>query len=408
MLMRIFFKISATNQRLQNHLKSHERKQRLSEALQEATHKCGTCGKTFAHPYHLRVHIAIHDPSIRSLQCKEPGCKETFNVLAEFRQHRKQHSVGTQKKYRICKYCKEPKQTSEEVYTHIREVHADKLFPCKHPGCTFTGITPSRLRRHAESHKESKERLRPYKCTLCEASYIRGHNLEQHMDTEHGGASSATRNPTASSFPCDICSKEFEFDWKLQSHRTKTHGGRKRKSRSSQHIPGSRKPLFYTCEDCDWSFADAGALRYHKKMKHKGDPIPCYKELCDKKYFYVNNLENHIKSQHDDFTEEDELKLEELRRTHPAEAEPEEVKEKTPKPKTSRKKASTQKKKKRSVVEETDDEEESPVAGEEFEEVITVGENGKRQMPPRNSRKGIKRKAYVESDDGEEEEIDTN
>lgn len=267
------------------------------------------------------------------------------------------------------------------------------MHKCPHPGCDFICPTAGRLKRHGEKHLDQGQRPRPYKCHLCECAYIRGDNLQQHLDTAHDGAGTFVQNAT---FPCEICAKAFEFEWKLKSHMRKTHG---RNEKKSNYIPRTNKPLFYFCEDCDWSFEDAAKLRNHMKSKHAGyTQILCLKQPCEKKFFFVNKLEHHMKTQHDEFTPDDTLKLDELRKTHPAEPEPEiEI---VPRRKSLRKASMPRKQYKSKSLGESDDEIKFEEEDEEVERAKT--KKGKRRVSRRRKKNEPTSSDYCEASEDEE------
>ena len=129
------------------------------------------------------------------------------------------------------------------------------------------------LIRHMESHMETHNKEKPFKCTLCEKAYSGRKDIMTHMNTAHFLDESE----------CVICSKRILL--RLMKSHMQYHSGEN----------------YYHCTECGKSFTSREAQRMHMKKTHNID-IDVLKRchICLKN-ITVRNMDKHMKTRHLEF-----------------------------------------------------------------------------------------------------------
>ena len=122
------------------------------------------------------------------------------------------------------------------------------------------------------SEKKYQEKQKPFKCTVCSASFARNSHLTQHIESVHEG-----KKP----FKCKICDAGFTAKQSLKWHISSIHEGNKS----------------FKCSFCKANFSlkcnlDRHIASVHEKVK----PFDC--NICDATFSLKSNLNTHIAMVH--------------------------------------------------------------------------------------------------------------
>lgn len=193
------------------------------EQEEERKFKCDICGRSYRHAGSLANHKKTHE--VGSFQCNVCG-KEHSNALA-LKSHLRIHT--SQKKH-SCAECGKAFRLATQLATH-EKVHftkwekertftkADATCPAHdHDGLEDFGEPPAALGSPAEESVEALQlensadsAERPYRCDLCDKSYIHHRSLTNHKKTHQVGM-----------FECTVCYKLFNNMSALYNHQ-RTH-----------------------------------------------------------------------------------------------------------------------------------------------------------------------------------------
>ncbi|KAK1881439.1 Zinc finger protein 646 [Dissostichus eleginoides] len=200
--------------------------------------KCDECGRGYRHAGSLANHKKTHE--VGSFQCNICG-KENSNSLA-LKSHLRSHNY--QKKY-SCDQCEKSFRLASQLSTHER-VHltrrvkdrsyrkVDMEYPIPeddeiendHPIEQLAGVgispenSPAEYKTevvyNAQSETSDDAADRPFRCDLCDKSYIHHRSLTNHKKTHQVGK-----------FECTVCCKLFNNMAALYSHQRshKTRSG---------------------------------------------------------------------------------------------------------------------------------------------------------------------------------------
>ena len=141
----------------------------------------------------------------------------------------------------------------------------------------------------------------PYKCTICDASFIEKQKLNKHIAVIH-------------MVKCDFCDSSFTFNDQLRQHLKEVHGKEQifrcnicdatfdTKRKVNYHIGENHNNNYgakYKCHKCDLGFKFQSHLRTHNQMIHKGKMIMYKCKYCHVKFSYHYELKRHIEEFHD-------------------------------------------------------------------------------------------------------------
>lgn len=246
---------------------------------EERKFKCAECGRGYRHAGSLANHKKTHE--VGSFQCNICG-KENSNALA-LKSHLRSHT--SQKKY-SCAQCGKSFRLATQLATH-KKVHVTKQVRQRtdrkedrddpadetendrpHPFSDQSGS----LEMSVELSETSDDAAnRPFKCDLCEKSYIHHRSLTNHKKTHQVGM-----------FECTVCFKLFNNMAALYSHQ-RTHKGKSgtdsNASMGSQTVAtldtfSTQSPdaQVHFCHLCQIGFADDVDFQEHVQM-HNSSPL---------------------------------------------------------------------------------------------------------------------------------------
>ena len=134
---------------------------------------CDKCGIVYKRKESLQVHMMKEHEKVK-FTC--PTCSKPFDTRYEVLKHERiAHS--TDQKYE-CKYCGKRFGNGACLNKHLIS-HEDPKFPCRH--------YPKVLKKAKalEAHERYHTGEKPFKCSLCENSFVNKDRLSQHMRGAH-------------------------------------------------------------------------------------------------------------------------------------------------------------------------------------------------------------------------------
>lgn len=265
---------------LQEHMEVHLQQE------EERRFKCDECGRGYRHAGSLANHKKTHD--VGSFQCNICG-KENSNALA-LKSHLRSHT--SQKKY-SCAECGKAFRLATQLATHER-VHlarrakeqSYRKVDMEYPSHKNENEHPHPLIENSNSFRNSTENSpaeekpevgynqsetsddaanRPFRCDLCDKSYIHHRSLTNHKKTHQVGM-----------FECTVCFKLFNNMAALYSHQ-RTHkarsgtdpglmGGSYTSTPLNQFSPQSQDPPVNFCHLCQVLFPNEEEFQDHIQM----------------------------------------------------------------------------------------------------------------------------------------------
>lgn len=241
---------------------------------------CCFCTKMFSkwkhYTQHLRTHVKNHRFSCRL-------CTASYSRYAKLQRHMLTHGQEAPKNFE-CEKCSRSFTTKYYLISHLSS-HLEKKFKCD--TCGFLCSNLYNLDVHKKSHLLDK----PFKCKLCEKTFLRKDFLKNHMDNIHENKK----------LTCEICGKLFSRRDVLKRH-IAVHNNEKheceicskkftRKDILLTHLKSHKNAASYKCSLCPASFIKKNVLDKHEKI-HK------VKEQCKICYTFLPSklsLLNHMK-----------------------------------------------------------------------------------------------------------------
>lgn len=255
---------------------------------EERRFKCDECGRGYRHAGSLANHKKTHE--VGSFQCNVCG-KENSNALA-LKSHLRSHT--SQKKY-SCVQCGKSFRLATQLATHER-VHLTRRVKeqtyrkvdAEYPADEIENDLPHLLSEqplsvgmsaenspvedmsdvyNAQSETPDDAANRPFRCDLCDKSYIHHRSLTNHKKTHQVGM-----------FECNVCFKLFNNMAALYSHQ-RTHKARGNTGTESgsmagayagpphldQFSPQSQEPEHF-CHLCQVRFPNDEEFQDHIQM----------------------------------------------------------------------------------------------------------------------------------------------
>ncbi|XP_037133325.1 zinc finger protein 26 isoform X5 [Syngnathus acus] len=239
------------------------------EQDEERKFKCDECGRGYRHAGSLANHKKAHDVGL--FECHLCG-KENSNALA-LKSHMRSHTAH--KKY-SCSRCGKAFRLATQLATHERahrvsqsktEDEEDEDMANNH----WNNQAENGLVDHNQPQCDSSDDAdgRPFKCDLCDKTYIHLRSLNNHKKTHQGqpppvdpgilnplpNASGRDDASAADSderpFRCQICGKSYRHSGSLINHKRSHQVG------------------IYQCSVCRKKYPHLAALKSHLRL-HKG------------------------------------------------------------------------------------------------------------------------------------------
>jgi KRAB domain-containing zinc finger protein len=174
---------------LKKHMKTHDLNRKRN-------FKCEICFKVFATKDILNQHLKSHN---KSFKCEK--CDKKFAFKHQFEAHKLAHIEQNPLK---CDLCPKTYVQKASLFTHMKENHISdsKLFKCSK--CDKKFLYSSLLKTHMATH----EQVKAFKCNQCDYAGKTNGNLKKHIKLNHLIMKSK----------CQICEKSFGTKEKLKLH----------------------------------------------------------------------------------------------------------------------------------------------------------------------------------------------
>ncbi|XP_036339166.1 zinc finger protein 845-like isoform X1 [Rhagoletis pomonella] len=238
-----------------NRFRAHQRHHLNKKKL-----RCRECGRIFVRRANLEAHERLHRPRANfKIECHE--CQEVFSNDYELRRHKYQAHNGALPVR--CEYCHKGFVSMAFLSRHRQHFHPEKTgsnslgsATCTNCGCVFSSL--QKLRLHAQQPRDEK-----------------GHCIETMRQViPYQERTRQLRRPRL--YSCEHCNKRFSTQATLDKHMG-THG-----------------TVTFGCSECSMRFQDANELKRHiMEMHAKPRYLKC--DLCEKRFCYMRELQQHQK-----------------------------------------------------------------------------------------------------------------
>ena len=155
------------------------------------TFTCVPCGKTFYTQERYSKHERTHNVVVKNFPCEQ--CRKSFDSNSSLVRHMKVHGVVKIKSHK-CQTCGNSFAKLDGLQRHITRTHATKTVKVKSFKCDVCPnayTSQSSLKRHqVEAHnvKDPNSKKRgSFRCDPCDKNFILNSALEKHVNKVHGG-----------------------------------------------------------------------------------------------------------------------------------------------------------------------------------------------------------------------------
>jgi uncharacterized Zn-finger protein len=162
----------------------------------ERRYLCNLCPNTYKKKSHLDRHIKSHTGE-RPFECTL--CQKRFAVRSVLKQHMRTH---TGEKPYACSVCGLTFKQTSGLMTHMM-LHTGKPYKCDL--CEKSYVSNHKLVQHSRTHAGTKA----YTCNTCKASFFTSSALKQHERILHSGKKNHT---------CEVCGHSFKLEVSLKVH----------------------------------------------------------------------------------------------------------------------------------------------------------------------------------------------
>jgi len=253
-----------------------ERKQKIRE-LEADHHKrvleCSvkSCTFTFKHVEQLRYHISCHLEDSSDFKCIE--CDQKFEKWRDLATHLwRLHALDCD--MLLCAHCRNYRTMYPKILESHNQTHQNlKLYKCDVCDKRFNQV--SQLKNHAVIHidktiAEVPSWAKPKQCEICQKMFSDSKSLKKHVQAIHS---------KLKPYICQVCGHQSARKAMLQLH-VRQHTG--------------EKP--FNCDQCEYKTGDHNSLRRHRR-RHTGDkPYKC--PYCQYAAIQSSSFKNHLKSKH--------------------------------------------------------------------------------------------------------------
>lgn len=191
-----------------------------------------------------------------------------------------------------------------DLATHLWKEH---LLDCDMLLCGHCRNYRTMYPKILESHNQTHQNLKQYKCDVCDKRFNQISQLKNHA-VIHIDKSIAEVPTWAKPKQCDICHKMFSDSKSLKKHVQAIHSKLKpyicqvcghqsaRKAMLQLHVRQHTGEKPFNCDQCEYRTGDHNSLRRHKR-RHTGDkPYKC--PYCHYAAIQSSSFKNHLKSKH--------------------------------------------------------------------------------------------------------------
>ena len=230
---------------------SHELGRHMPVHTNVKAHVCEICGKSYKQSGHLHRHLQMHTGE-RNFECNI--CKRTFGQKTNLENHYSTHSHD---KLFECKECNAKYKHKNSVYTHYKRCHSGKRDSvCV--ACDAGFQSKVLLRKHIKNVHSSVL----YSCARCPRKFLLQKYLSKHLvKHEKGNMEDVKENVLEdtskeenSKIQCLMCSSIFRT-----SHHLKMHMNKHR----------NKEDIMISCEKCTKTFKWRQSLLRHIRIEHK-------------------------------------------------------------------------------------------------------------------------------------------
>ncbi|EAT34861.1 AAEL012938-PA [Aedes aegypti] len=243
---------------------------------------CQQCdGKQLKTVKSYNVHLSLHDPSIRPLQCR--FCSLRYSTrkgleVHEMRDHGASHKHKLQRKKareHQCEHCGKIFKSISIVREHTLVEH-DQGIAAQCKICQKTFKHKNNLTRHMLTHTGEL----PHKCDQCGVRFRIVTDLTKHVQGVHQGIMP---------YFCNICDLPLKDKNSYYRHRTAVH-------KAMKDTPTTRR---YKCGLCGTSFDIQSDLQLHVDRSHEGEDYP-FKQcaVCPERFHTASQLQYHKYTKH--------------------------------------------------------------------------------------------------------------
>ena len=260
---------------------------KLEADWESRTLRCSVkpCSSMFKSPENQKYHVSCHSLENTDFNCGE--CDEKFEKWRECASHLwKVHGIDCD--MLLCGVCKNYRTMDPRILeTHCQTHENLKLFKCDVCSKRFNQL--SQLRNHVVTHMdktiaEIPSWAKPKQCDICQKIFSDSKSLKKHVQAIHS---------KLKPYICNVCNHKSARKAMLQLHMRQHTGD---------------KP--YSCDLCDYKTGDHNSLRRHKRRHTGVKPYKC--PYCPYAAIQSSSFKSHVKSKHPDQPEIDLKGLKEL------------------------------------------------------------------------------------------------
>ena len=275
---------------------------------------CPKCDAKFSAKRILRKHIKLYHAEGEPIQFKCSVCSYKSKTNSSLIRHSRAMHDNLKHK---CEECNREFAYSHHVKTHMEKEHRKIVHECS--GCTFKSTDKNSLRRH---FKVIHEKINMNKfCNICKKE-LAPSNFAQHMKAVHEGVK----------HHCNICWSSLTSKQQLKVHMRNKHPETLEEHEKKQQVKHQ-----FSCEICEFKTFHKSSIKHHmKSVHHKEDKnkwckvceqnisynyfkahmkavhegVRFFCDVCDKSYKDKKNLKYHLKMNHPETMEDQEVKKE--------------------------------------------------------------------------------------------------